>query len=394
MDPTTVTSDQSSRRHYRVAIVGCGVIGASIGWHLARAGVKGVGIVDKEHGPGLGSSSRANGGFRSQWFSPANIRFSQYSVGELASLAERHPALAFRQVGYLFVTGTEVGETQLRRGLALQTSLGVEAEWVEPSFIQEIAPFVRMEGLRGGTFGKRDGTVDPYQVATAFADEARAAGVEVLTGAEVTEIRSRPGGFTLATTAGDLDCEWLVNAAGPFARRIAAMAGVDLPVEPLRRNLALTEPEGEELVASPMCIDLETKLLVRTEGPAFLLAYSDPAEPPSFDTSFDPRFLIQVAERAGNRFPFLEGLRIDERKCWAGLYPETPDHHAIIGPAQDLPRFVSCVGFGGHGIMHSPAAGQAVAELITLGRCETFDLRPFRPSRFAEGELTIEAGGL
>jgi sarcosine oxidase subunit beta len=143
-----------------------------------------------------------------------------------------------------------------------------------------------------------------------------------------------------------------------------------------------------------MCIDFETKLVIRTEGPAFLISYSDPNDKPSFDTTFDSHFLEQVADRAANRFPFLETLEIDERKCWAGLYPETPDHTAIIGPSPGFPRFIQCVGFGGHGIMHSPAAGQAVCELIATGRCETFDLRPFRLSRFQERDLTVEGAGL
>src|SRR5439155_3201664 len=141
---------------------------------------------------------------------------------------------------------------------------------------------------------------------------------------------------------------------GPYAHAAAAMLGLEVPVHPVRRNIALTEPAWDGDVPSPMCVDCETKLVVRTEGPAFLISYSDPQDPPSFDTSFDPAYLEQVAQRASNRFPLLESLAIDVRKCWAGLYPETPDHHAIIGPTPGVPEFIQCVGFGGHGIMHSP----------------------------------------
>ena len=121
---------------------------------------------------------------------------------------------------------------------------------------------------------------------------------------------------------------------------------------------------------------------------------SDPADPPSWDTSLDPRFLEALGERVGHRFPFLEELPVDLRQCWAGLYPETPDHHAIVGAPPEAPGFVQCAGFGGHGVMHSPAAGRAVAALVTRGRCETFDLRPLRPSRFDEGDLVIETAVL
>jgi glycine/D-amino acid oxidase-like deaminating enzyme len=139
-----------------------------------------------------------------------------------------------------------------------------------------------------------------------------------------------------------------------------------------------------------MCVDVDTGVLVRREGAGFLVAYSDPSDQPSFDTSFDPSFLEALAERIGHRFPFLESIPINPRKCWAGLYPETADHHAIVDGSPGEPGFIHCAGFGGHGIMHSLAAGQAVTELISLGRCETFDLRPFRLERFRTGEVVVE----
>jgi sarcosine oxidase subunit beta len=167
------------------------------------------------------------------------------------------------------------------------------------------------------------------------------------------------------------------------------MVGVDVPVEPVRRNLAFfPAPPGE---AIPMCVDLDTGVLLRRDGrEGYVVAYSDPADPPSRETSVDPAFLPAVAARIGNRFPFLEDADADANRCWAGLYPETPDHHAIVGVSSEVPNFVQCVGFGGHGIMHAPAAGRAVAELIADGSCSTFDLRPLRPSRFAEGDLVVE----
>jgi sarcosine oxidase subunit beta len=166
-------------------------------------------------------------------------------------------------------------------------------------------------------------------------------------------------------------------------------------VEPVRRNLAYVREPGGPGQLIPMCVDLDTGVLMRREASGgFVVAWSDPDDPPSWDTTVDPRFLEQLASRVGNRFPLLEDLPLDPRQCWAGLYPETPDHHAVIGPDPLLPALVHCAGFGGHGVMHAPAAGRAVAELVTTGTCQTFDLHPLRPSRFAEGDLIVETAVL
>jgi sarcosine oxidase subunit beta len=186
------------------------------------------------------------------------------------------------------------------------------------------------------------------------------------------------------TSGGDIEADWAINAAGPHAQQLAATSGIDLPVTPRKRNLVCTEAFAGMPDVTPMCVDTDTGLLTRREGAGMLIGYSDPADPPSLDTSFDPAFLEAIAVRIINRFGFLADVPINGRKCWAGLYPETPDHHAIVDIPEQTPRFIQCAGFGGHGIMHSLAAGQAVTELITDGRCTTFDLAPLRLQRFAE----------
>jgi len=382
-----------------VGVIGGGVIGLSVARELARAGVERVVVLEREPAVGQGSSSRANGGVRAQFTTKANIEFSRYSIGELERLEADSGLLEFHQTGYLLMTGTETGARALREAWALQRSMGVETRWLTPEEVLELAPFVRAEGLVAGTFHHRDGFLDPHGVVSALRLEAGRLGVRILTGTEVTAIRRRQGlagGFELTTNGAceALRARWVVNAAGPAAARVAALAGVDLPVEPVRRNLAFArEREPGELI--PMCVDLDTGVLVRRElRGGFVLAWSDPADPPSSDTTVDPRFLEGLAQRVGHRFPFAEDLPIDQRQCWAGLYPETPDHHAIIGEVAETPGFIQCAGFGGHGVMHSPAAGKAVAELITRGRCDSFDLRPLRPSRFAEDDLVVETAVL
>jgi sarcosine oxidase subunit beta len=381
-----------------VVIVGGGVVGLSIARSLGRAGRAGVVVLERDPAVGQEASSRANGGFRAQFTTEPNVAFSLASIEEFERMAGEHgDVLSFHQLGYLFIAGTEEAERSLREAARLQRSLGVRTEWLEPDEVLGRVPIVRPQGIRGGTFHARDGFLDPHGLMTALRADARAAGVEIDTNADVRAIHRRTGGpdagggFEVDAGARSFRCRWVVDAAGADAREVAALLDVDVPVEPVRRNAAyFHDPSGSrELI--PMCIDVDTGVLLRRdESGGFLVHYADPNDPPTRDTSFDPRFLEALAERIGNRFPFLEACPLDEDQCWAGLYPETPDHHAIIGEAPGVPGFVLAVGFGGHGVMHAPAAGQAVAELITLGRSETFDLAPLRPSRFAERDLVVE----
>jgi sarcosine oxidase, subunit beta len=384
-----------------VVVVGGGVIGLSVARELRRAGAGRVVVLEKAPAVGQGSSSRAAGGVRAQFTTRINVEFSMHSIGELERLERDTGLLSFRQTGYLLMTGTEAGERSLAEACALQRSLGVGTRWMDATEVLALAPFVRPDGLRAGTFHHRDGFLDPHGVVAAMRADTGRLGAEILTGIDVTAIaRRRDGGFDVTAGGRSVQARCVVNAAGPEAARVAALLDVDLPVAPVRRNLAFVrDPVGPALPGLdgliPMTVDLDTGVLVRREvSGGFVLAWSDPDDPPSWDVSLDPRFLEALGERVGHRFPFLEELPVDPRQCWAGLYPETPDHHAIVGAPPAAPGFVQCAGFGGHGVMHAPAAGRAVAELITLGRCETFDLHPLRPSRFEEGDLVIETAVL
>jgi sarcosine oxidase, subunit beta len=382
-----------------VAVVGAGVIGLSVARELRRAGVERVAVLEREPAVGQGSSSRANGGVRAQFTTRVNVELSAFSIGELERLDRDTGLLGFRQTGYLLMTGTEAGERSLRAAFDLQRSLGVAVEWLTPEEVSGRVPFVRPDGLRAGTFHGRDGFLDPYGVVTALRLDTERLGARIATGAEVVAIERAPGaGFDVRTAAATLRARWVVNAAGPSAGLVAALLEVDLPVTPVRRNLAyVRDRPGPDQPGGliPMCVDLDTGVLVRREvSGGFVVAWSDPDDPPSWETTLDPRFLEGLGRRVGHRFPLLEDVPVDPRQCWAGLYPETPDHHAIIGESPEAPGFVQCAGFGGHGVMHAPAAGLAVAELVARGRCDSFDLHPLRPSRFAEGDLVVETAVL
>ena len=379
-----------------VAVVGGGVIGLSVARELRLAGVDRVVVLEREASVGQGSSSRANGGVRAQFTTRANIEFSAFSIAELERLDAATGLLGFHQTGYLLLCGTEAGREGLAAAFELQRSLGVDVRWLAPGEALELVPFLRPDGLLAATFHARDGFLDPHGVVAALRAEADRLATRVVTGAEVTAVEPAPGGG-LDLRAGDTTVRAgaVVNAAGPAAGRVAGLFGAELPVAPVRRNLAYVREPGGPTQLIPMCVDLDTGVLVRREaGGGFVVAWSDPQDRPSWDTGVDPRFLEQLAVRVGNRFPLLEELPLDQRQVWAGLYPETPDHHAIIGPDPGLPALVHCAGFGGHGVMHAPAAGRAVAELIASGSCRTFDLHPLRPSRFAEGDLVVETAVL
>jgi sarcosine oxidase subunit beta len=375
-----------------VAVVGGGVIGLSCARELARAGAD-VTVLEAAPAIGRGSSARANGGVRAQFTTTINIAFSVASIAELEALAEAHPEIGLHQTGYLLIAGTEDRERGLLHAIGLQRRLGVDTAWLEPADVVEVAPFVRPDGVRGAAFHARDGFLDPAGLVTALADDARRLGATIVPSAAVEAIET---GFVLRLAETELRADRVVNAAGAHARAIARLAGTDVPVEPVRRNLAhvmdpTTDRPGTAGGLTPMTVDVDTGVLIRREpAGGWIVAFSDPEDPPRWDTNVDPAFLGQLAARLPNRFPFLMELPIDPDRCWAGLYPETPDHHAVVGEDPVVPGLFHCVGFGGHGLMHAPAAGQAVAELITKGRCATFDLRPLRPSRFDEGDLTVE----
>jgi sarcosine oxidase, subunit beta len=374
-----------------VAVIGGGVIGLSCALELKRLGAGRVIVLEKEASLGAGSSSRANGGVRAQFTTAVNVDFSLYSIGEFERLSENGGSLFFHQTGYLLMAGTEQGARGLEAACALQRDRGVPTQWLTSAEVVGRVPFVRGEDLRAATFHGRDGFLDPHSLVQALRRSALEAGTEIHTGSDVAAIETRGDRFLLRTSRSDVIAEWVVNAAGAHARSVGRLAGVEVPVDPIRRNLTYVHDHNESPELIPMCVDLDTGVLVRREvGGGYVIAYSDPDDPPGWDVSVDPRFLEAVAERVGHRFPFLEDVPIDPKHSWAGLYPETEDHHAIVGPASENERFVICAGFGGHGIMHSPAAGRAVAEIITDGACRTFDLHPLRPSRFAERDLVME----
>ena len=378
---------------HEVLIVGAGVVGCSIAFHLARRGVRSVAIVEREHVPGSGSTSKANGGIRAQFTTKVNVEMSLRSMEILDALApEIGEPPVYRKAGYLFLTASAARLAAMERAVAFQKSLGVTVELLDRNDALGLAPFVEGSDLVGGTFGARDGFIDPGALSAFFLREATGAGVELACGAEVLAIDwTQAGTFVVTTAQGKREAGIVVNAAGAWSAGIAALAGVELPVEPVRRHLLMTGPCRELPAVIPMTIDADTGVLIRKEGSCVLVAYSNPDEPAGFVTAFDPSFPERIVEPLERRFPRAAAAGRDLRRSWAGLYEVTPDHHAGLGEAASAPGFFLATGFSGHGIMHAPAAGEAVAERIAGGRSVAVDISPLTLERFARGETIHEA---
>jgi len=371
-----------------IAIVGAGVIGCSVAFHLARMGQRGVRILEKEPLPGTGSTSRANGGIRAQFTTEVNIAMSLASMAILDGLAdEMGDPPVYRKAGYLFVTGDPKKLRSMAAASEFQRARGVSVDLLDEGGVRRHAPWIAGP-VAGGTYGSRDGFVDPGRLTNFFLRDSTSAGVQIRYGAEVGAIERDQAGFRLQLGAGELRARVVVNAAGPYAKRVAAMLGVELPVEPVRRHLLMSGPCATLPPLIPMVIDADTGVLVRREGDRILIAWSNADEPAGFNLTFDPDFVERIADAVDRRFPDVAAAGIDRRRSWAGLYEVTPDHHAVIGPS-GVPGFLLANGFSGHGVMHSTAAGRAVAELIVRGR-SSVDISALSVGRFARGELIHE----
>jgi len=228
-----------------------------------------------------------------------------------------------------------------------------------------------------------------------FMTRASESGARLWRNAEVTAINHDGQGITgVETTRGPVATRTVINAAGPWAAQVAKLAGVELPVEPLRRMLVPTEPFDQFPHTAPMIIDMSNGFHFRPESLGFLLAWNDPEETPGFKTDFEPGFIEKVLTRAANRVPCFENLAVNPKRAWAGMYEMTPDHHPILGPVPEAPGFFLANGFSGHGVMHAPATGKILSDLILHGKCDLVDTSLLALSRYREGRLIEETAVL
>jgi sarcosine oxidase subunit beta len=381
-----------------VVIIGGGIVGSSIAWHLTHAGCKNVLVIERESSQGKGSTGKSMGGVRAQFSTPVNIQMSLYSIPFYARFEEvvGYPA-DYRPQGYLFLATKDSHLAYLRDNFARQQELGLTtARLLSAEEIRAMLPQLRSDDILGGSFCSTDGFVDPYSVMNGFMAAAVEHGATLWKKTEVTGItRDRQGVFSVETTRAPLSTRTVVNAAGAWAAQIAKFVGLDLPVEPLRRMLVPSEPFSEFPHSSPMVIDMSTGFHFRPEGRGFLLAWNDPEETPGYKTDFEASFIEKILLHAADRVPAFENLPVNPKRAWAGLYEMTPDHHCILGPVDAIPGFFLANGFSGHGVMHSPATGKILADLILQGKTNVVDdVSVLSFERFARGELLHETAVL
>jgi len=390
------------RRTAEVVVVGGGCMGVSAAYHLTRRGVTEVVLLEREARLGAGSTGRNAGGVRHQFSHPANIALSLESIAALKSFeAEVGVAVDFHQDGYLFLLTSELSERDFRGHVELQRRLGVPVDWLTPDEAARRAPGLAVDDVRAATFCGWDGIADPHGVTQGYAAAARRAGVEIALETELTGVRTAGGRIAgVDTSAGPIDAPVVVNAAGPWAGRVGRLAGLAVPVEPLRRHIFVARPAGEASWDTPphrgrvpgsrvLVIDFETSFYFHRDGAPLLFGMGDPDERPGFDVDVRWDFLPQVIEVATRRLPALADAEVVN--AWAGLYEMTPDAMPILGPVEALPGYHLIAGFSGHGFQHCPAAGRIVADRI-CGRDPGIDLAPFAFERFAEGTQPGRSG--
>jgi sarcosine oxidase subunit beta len=378
-------------RPVEVVIVGAGVVGASVGWHLRQLGVRDVLLLERESTVGLGSTGRATGGFRAQFSTEINVRLSLLSREKLLRFSDETGVdPGFAQRGYLFIAGSREHLAQLEAAQRVQRAAGLtEARMIGSAEIAQINPHVEAGGACGAAFCPSDGFIRPLEILRGYLRDAN-----VRTGAQVVGLRRGRAGRieSLRTQDEEISAGCVVDAAGAWAGEVARLAGVEVPVAPLRRQVGSTVPCDALPAEMPMTVWTEDAFHIRVRDGRVLLVWPTPGDPRDpWSTAVDPEWLAQVAAKAKARVPRLGPVAVDPARSWAGLYEMSPDKHALLGRAAECENLFLANGSSGHGVMHSPALGQLLAEIIVHGEARSLEVRALRSSRFVEGEPNVDA---
>ena len=363
-----------------VVVIGGGVIGTSVAFHLAEAGVD-VCLLERDQLAG-GSTSRAAGGFRAQFSDSLNIAIGLRSIDAFTRFGERPGAeIDLHQVGYLFLLDREQDVASFEASVALQNELGVPSRFVDLAEAAELCPIAGLDGVLAATYCALDGHASPEAVVQGYASGARAYGASVLSGCAVTGIAAKGDRIrAVETTMGMIEAGTVVCAAGVWSPEVARSAGVTLPVEPYLREVGFTGPTPELPDRLPLTVDFTSGLYFHREGPGLLFGMADRDQPPGLDAPSNPAWLERVMEVAERRLPSL--LDMGLAGGWKGYYEVTPDHNALVGEAPAAARFLYATGFSGHGFLQSPAVGEIVRDLV-LGIEPFVDVSPLSADRFA-----------
>jgi sarcosine oxidase subunit beta len=373
-----------------VVIIGGGVMGLSAAYHLARAGVSDVLVLERDT-LGSGSTCKAAGGVRAQFSDPVNIELGRRSLRAYERFAEElGQEIDLHRSGYLFLLDDPDHVTAFEANVALQNSLGVPSRMISPAEAKGLSPMVDLDGILAAAWSPEDGHCTPESVVLGYAGGARRAGARIVTHCAVTGIETVDGQVrAVLTDGGRVETDTVVCVAGAWSAAVGELVGVDLPVVPLRRQILVTEPMSGLDPATPFTIDFATSLYFHREGPGLLLGMSDPDERPGFELGRTDAWLPRLGEAIERRVPALADVGI--ASGWAGLYEMTPDHNALVGEADGVSRFLYATGFSGHGFLMGPAIGEVLRDLV-LGRDPVVDVAGLSVDRFADSvrpELNI-----
>jgi sarcosine oxidase subunit beta len=372
-----------------VVIVGAGVMGCSLAFHLARLGLRDIVVLDRGE-VGRGATLACAGGVRAQFSTEINIRIGMEAKRMLRGFEKETGRPAdYREIGYLFLLQTEGERKDFEGSVRLQHRLGVEdVRWLEPKQAATLVGGLEVSDLTGAVFCPSDGLAGPSEVTFGYAEAARRLGVTVHENVPVTEFLRRGDRIEgVITPNGELRSERTVICAGPWAGQLGELTGIEIPVVPSKRNVFVSGALSAIAPRTPMTIDFHTSFYFHPEGEGVLFGMSDPAQAPGFDVTVDWAFLDRIAAVARHRWPPL--LEAPVKTAWAGLYELTPDSQPLVGPLPNRPGAWIAAGFSGHGFMMAPVIGSWLAEWMTRGR-PPVDLSPFAPNRFRLGKTEPE----
>jgi sarcosine oxidase subunit beta len=392
-EPRRIEAEQMTKTtefptHASVVVIGGGVMGLSTAFHLARAGVTDVVLVEKDE-LGSGSTCKAAGGVRAQFSDRVNIELGLRSLKVFETFTETFgQEIDLHQVGYLFLLDRPDHVAAFENNVALQNELGVPSRMIEVAEAKKLSPMIATDGLLAAAWSPTDGHCTPESVVLGYGGAARRAGARLIRGCAVTGITSTNGLITgVETDRGTITTDTVICTAGAWSKAIGDMVGVDLPVEPLRRQILTTEPIPGLDPNTPFTIDFSTSLYFHREGPGLLLGMSDPDETPGFKLKQSDGWLPRLADAIEHRVPAIAETGLGAG--WAGLYEMTPDHNALIGEAPGVSRFLYATGFSGHGFLMGPAIGEVMRDLY-LGRTPVVDVSSLHGDRFAMMETRPE----
>ncbi|MCD6249016.1 MAG: FAD-binding oxidoreductase [candidate division Zixibacteria bacterium] len=370
-------------------VIGGGIIGMAAAFYLARAQYGKIVLLERDSLTGTGSTSKAAGGIRAQFSNRVNIKMSMLSEKLFCQFKEDTGQEAlFDQVGYMFLLSRPEDVESFYLSVELQRSLGLKVDILKADDIARLAPHVRLDDIHSATFCADDGLADPHEFLSGYEKAARNLGVEIELETEVTGLTRTGDRITeVITNRGNIACGMVVNATGAFGSQIGQMIGVDLPVQPIRRQCVTTGELDFVRPDFPMVVDVASGLYFHKESKGLLLGWADPDVKPSTDISIDPDYTDNILERALDRIPQLETAEVANQ--WAGLYEVTPDHRAIIGYEPKVEGLFHVLGFSGHGLMQAPAAGLICSQILTDQKPE-IDISDLSPARFSKGKIQKE----